>query len=333
MMKYKCISACCVVFMIMAGASSAQENTDPSLRARDLYQQGIEHFQGGRYAEAAGAFREAHRLRPSWKIHYNIGQSEAAARRYGLAIEAFESYLAQGGDDVPPDRRDEVLKELQRMRLLVGMLDIKGPKGSIVIVDGVERARLPLGGKIRIVAGVGHAVIVNSKNGDELLERPSLRVGGGEVVVLEVEEKVPVAAAAPVVKEPEPEPVPEEKPAEEPEDDDEFPYATVGWIGIGIGGAVLAGGAIAGGLALSTASDLEGECTDGVCPADSQSDVDKMNSLGTTSTIMLSVGAAVAATGLVFLLLDMGDEEEDADTQVSAGITGSGAALSVIKRF
>ena len=330
-MKYACISACCVAFMIMAGASYADEGADLSLKARDLYQQGIEHFQNGRYAEAAGAFREAHRLRPSWKIHYNIGQSEAAARRYGLAIEAFESYLAQGGDDVPPDRRDEVLKELQRMRLLVGMLDIKGPKGSVVIVDGVERARLPLGGKIRIVAGVGHAVIVNSKNGDELLERPSLRVGGGEVVVLDVEEKAPVAAAAPVIKEPEPEPEPEEKPAEEPEEDDEFPYATVGWIGIGIGGAVLAGGAIAGGLALSTASDLEGECTDGVCPADRQSDVDKMNSLGTTSTIMLSVGAAVAATGLVFLLLDMGDEEEDA--AVSAGISGDSATIGIITRF
>ena len=50
-----------------------------------------------KFKEAADAFRLANHLRRSWKLLYNIGQCEAAAKRYGMALDAFERYVAEGG--------------------------------------------------------------------------------------------------------------------------------------------------------------------------------------------------------------------------------------------
>ena len=61
-------------------------------------------FHELKYKEAADSFREAYKLKPNWKLLYNIGQSEAAGKRHGLALQAFESYLSQGGDDIEESR-------------------------------------------------------------------------------------------------------------------------------------------------------------------------------------------------------------------------------------
>ena len=58
------------------------------------------YFMDGQFGKAAMKFREANVLKPSWKLFYNIGQCETAAKHYGLALEAFEQYLARGGDGV-----------------------------------------------------------------------------------------------------------------------------------------------------------------------------------------------------------------------------------------
>ena len=103
--------------------------------ARDLHQKGVELFKSEKYEEAAKAFREAHRLRPTWKLFYNIGQCEAASKRYGLALEAFEAYLVRGGDNVPEDRREYVSAEIRRIQPLVGILDIESDAGIEVLID------------------------------------------------------------------------------------------------------------------------------------------------------------------------------------------------------
>ncbi|MCK9461397.1 MAG: hypothetical protein M0R80_17340 [Proteobacteria bacterium] len=102
------VATSCAAAVTTAGvASSAQDEADPAKAAFGL---GGELFDKGDYAAAADAFREANRLKPSWKLFYNIGQAEAAGRRYGLALEAFERYLIEGGDEIAADRNDEVIK-------------------------------------------------------------------------------------------------------------------------------------------------------------------------------------------------------------------------------
>ena len=260
-------------------------------------------FTGERYEEAAQAFRKAYELKPSWKLFFNIGQSEAAAKRSGLALEAFESYLAQGGDDVPEARREEVLVEVERLRKMVGMAKIHAPEGATVFVDGVKRGEASLLGKFPVAAGVKHtiwAVVDGNK-----LPQKVFKVTGGDTVTVDLVEEV---EKGPASDDPDSEPIDPGK-----SDDGSSRMTTIGWVAVGVGGALLLGGAITGGMALNLDSDLDNDCEDEHCLSNRQPDIDKLNNLSLTADILIGVGAAAAATGIVLLIVGhkkKGENEE-----------------------
>ena len=113
---------------------------------------------------------------------YNIGQCEAAAKRYGLAFEAFEKYLAEGGDEIPEDRRNEVLAELNRLEQMVGSLEIAAPKGALITLNGVERGRAPFPGKLKVVAGILLNVEVTLDG--KVIHSDSFKVSRGETAAI-----------------------------------------------------------------------------------------------------------------------------------------------------
>jgi len=165
-------------------SSPAGSENDP---ARKKYREGVDLFEEGTHKEAADAFREAHRLRPSWKILFNIGQSEAAAGRFGLALEAFEKYLAQGKDEIPVERKDFVLKEVERLRLMVGQVEVKAPDGCEVTIDDAKRGITPFTVPLLVATGVEHEIVV--KKQDYELHRQKFSVFGGQTAVISVKDK------------------------------------------------------------------------------------------------------------------------------------------------
>ena len=66
----------------------------------------------GEHAAALVEFKEAYRLRPSYKLKYNIGLVYAELRQYGQAQLSLQEYLEEGGDEIDVNRRAEVDKEL-----------------------------------------------------------------------------------------------------------------------------------------------------------------------------------------------------------------------------
>ena len=108
-------------------------------QAKAVYEEGKLAFFNERFMESADKFRKAYELKPAWRILYNIGQAEAAAKRYGLALEAFEQYLAEGGDEVVEERQDAVMKEIARLRNLVGYIKVTAPSEVVV-----SHPRVPL---------------------------------------------------------------------------------------------------------------------------------------------------------------------------------------------
>lgn len=144
--------------------------------AKAALRRGIELFETGAYVDAADSFRKAMSVKASWKLYYNIGQSEAAAQRYGLALEAFEAYLVSGGDNVPVEKKDEVLEEIERLRLLVGILDFKAPEGASLLIDNYFRGKTPIEGVIRVAAGPHHIVV--TRNGKTIYDS-KVKIAGG----------------------------------------------------------------------------------------------------------------------------------------------------------
>lgn len=124
---------CVFAFQVQAGGK--KKNLD---NARGLFREGAAFFKKSEYSKAAESFRAAYKMRPNWKVLYNIAQSEAAAKRHGLALTAFERYLALGGDDVVEARQKEVEKEIERLKKMVGYVTVEAPEGATILVDGVE---------------------------------------------------------------------------------------------------------------------------------------------------------------------------------------------------
>ena len=305
---------------------------DDKAAAKAAFAEGRSFFERGEYERAAEAFREAHELSPNWKLLYNIGQCEALAKRPGLALQALEAYLVHGGDDVPAARREDVLAEVERLRKMVGAVEISAPDGARILLDGTERERAPLPGPMMIAAGVKHDLVI--RLGERVLLSRPVRVSGGQTVsvVTKADQEATRAPAADVRAESggggEPPPM------VEPADEGGASLSTWGWTSAGVGGALLIGGGITGGMALSINGELESRCVDGVCiePAD-QNENDKMQSLATATNVLIGVGVAAVATGVILLVVDGDEDEEEAPVAVGPTVGRAFSGVQISGRF
>ncbi len=313
---HKAIGAQAAISLIFALACfalplRAAENDD----AKASFEEAKQLYSQEKFPEAADAFRRAYELKPSWKLLYNIGQSEAAARRYGLALEAFEKYLAESGDEVTEERQKEVREEVKRLREIVGALDVDVPPDSIVVVNGVERGKAPLSGYLMVAAGVDHHVMVDL-DGASIIDR-TVRVSGGQVMTV-ARKDIPQENAEPASS----------------------PLKTIGWIAVGVGAAVLAGGAVTGGMSLSKNNELKDSCTSGSCPSGVDPDIEESrDKLALMTDILIPVGGVLAATGIVLLIVNAAkkeqpEEETSMETAVLPfAIPQGGGGLMIEGRF
>ncbi len=180
------LNICLLLSSMIFSVDGLTDQSDEK-RAAAAFGKGISLYKAGKMDEAVKAFRRADALNPSWKIQYNIGQCEASLKRYGLAIEAFEHYLGKGGDDIPIERRDAVLKELDRLRRMVGTIIIKGEPGVDVYVDIVKYGNTAKRSSIKVTAGVEHEVSF-VKDGKKI-GSVTLRVSGGEILEVPLDSK------------------------------------------------------------------------------------------------------------------------------------------------
>jgi hypothetical protein len=302
------VAAACFAALASAGTTAWAQGDAKSAKA--AFNKGSKLFDKGDYAGAADAFREANRLNPSWKLYYNIGQAEAAAKRYGLALEAFERYLSEGGDEVAPERNEEVIAEIKRLRELLGTLDIKAPEGAVIFVDDFESGTAPLPGAIKVAAGVDHSL--RAEKDGQVLESRTVRVSSGDTVVVELGmPKAAVAPAAPVAAG-----APGSPPA--PAESGGKALKTWGWVTLGVGAAAAIAGGVVGGMALSLDKQLQDDCAQNDCAPPQHADLDKRDTEGVVSTVLIAAGAAVAATGAVLLIVGYKRDETGAAPESAA---------------
>ncbi len=273
--------------------------------AKAAFGEGKAAFADERFTEAADGFREAYRLKPSWKLLYNIGQAEVAGKRYGPALEVFERYLAEGGDEVSRDRQQEINKEIERLRGMVGFLKVTAPKGAVVIVDGVERGTSPLHGDLEVAASVLHTV--TARLNGEIVAEETVKVGGGRTASVELLPEAPeeISPSSPPTVSASSTPSTPSITSTSPS-----PLKTWGWVSVGIGGALLVGGGITGGLALAKNGDLENACEADGCYSSEYDSMDRRDGLATASTVLIISGGVFAATGIVLLIAGRDKETE-----------------------
>lgn len=126
----------------------------------------------------------------------------------------------------------------------------------------------------------------------------------------------PASAAAPSTAPPAALP-PEQPPSTPP------PNRTAAYVALGLGGAGVLVGGIAGAVAISKHGTLSDRCVDG-CPPGSQGDIDSYRTAGSLSTVGFVVGGVGIATGSVLWLLTPSAPKSAQRRTITPFLTSSG---------
>src|SRR5689334_10544983 len=132
--------ACAVSAFPVSRASAQQAPTSPQSDADAHYKRAVGLFGEGDYSVALIEFKRAYEIAPAFQVLYNIGETYYQLQDYAGALRTLEKYLADGGDKVPADRRAEVQKEIEKLRLRVARVEIAiTTPGVEISVDDVAQ--------------------------------------------------------------------------------------------------------------------------------------------------------------------------------------------------
>ena len=303
-----------VMLVLLLGASNGlADEADP---ARAQFDRGMELYDAEQYEEAAIGFERAYELKPSYKILYNWAQAENQSGRYARALEVYQRYLAEGGDEVDPERVEQVRSEIKRLESLVGTLIVRCDEpGAVVMVDGLRVGETPLDGPITVRLGEREVVV---KLAGREIHSEVVRVAGGEQVELEV---------APPKGDQEPPAEPVVAPGT-----DESPERVWTWVFLGIGGAAGITGGILGGVSMKQTQDFIDDCGEHNCTTEREDERDDIKRVSLTADILYGVAAAAVVTGVILFFVEAPDEEGTA-VAVTPSLQPDGAGLGITGRF
>jgi len=299
--------------------------------ARDLGREGLEAYKAGRYDEAVEKLSRAYAV---VKVPGLGLWTARALEKAGKLVEASEIYhevgmlpVTEGDRAVQEVAQQEAAKEREALlpRIPKLAVQVQGAAASEVevMVDGVAVASALIG--VARPANPGSHTASAKLGEQEMSEEVTLAEGESKTVVLEL--SAPATAEPPAV----------ERPATAPGTNptaDRGPHEgklqrTLGWVGLGVGGAGLVFGTATGIMVLKKKSALEGDgCVDGACYTDQGDDVDSYNSMRTLSTVGFVVGGVGAAAGAALLLTAPKPKETGSRVRAWVGVGSAGLAGS-----
>ncbi len=80
-----------------------------------VYRAGLKLRKEGKHEESAAKFDEAYSLYPNYKILYSLGKSQSKLEQTDKALETYNRYLKEGGDEIKTERRQKVEAEIARL--------------------------------------------------------------------------------------------------------------------------------------------------------------------------------------------------------------------------
>jgi hypothetical protein len=296
----------------VSGAASAQEIDDASrTAARAMGNSGVEAYQAGNYQDATDRLEKAYAIArvPSLGLW-----SARALRKLGKVVEAADRYLETASLQVPEgdyviqkQAQTDATRELKELkpRIPVLKLEIKGAKAAEVAVsiDGTPLAAT-LVTEPRLVNPGEHRV--EGTHGADRAET-KVTVGEGESATAVLEFSGPKSAGSGVATD---------------DGGGGGSFRTLAFVALGVGGAGIITGSIAGALAIDKKSTIDNSAS---CDGNRCSDrglVDSYGTLRTVSSIGLIAGTVVAGVGVTLLFAGGSEKEPSAAAFVGPGSVG-----------
>ncbi len=287
------------------------------------------HFKAGvslqkveDFEAAIAAFESSLRLHPSKGALFNLANCLRATHRYGEALETLQRLDREYGEVLDDPMRAAVDRQLQELRNLSASLVVQVDRaGAEVRVDGKLIGLTPLTEELQLSPG-GHDIEVRLEGFEPAKVQVELVSREKTTKKIALKKIAPPPPPPPSKPKPSAEPAPKPRPL--PPDEGTGPLTAAGWTASAAGVAALAGGAVTGIWALSLDSDLADDCMDGNCPADKSADIDRLETLTTTTNVLLGLGVTITAAGIVMLLLDQPSSPQEVDSTVVGLSLGPG---------
>jgi hypothetical protein len=305
-----------------APASSAAQ---PIELARMRYRQGVDAYNVGRYRVAVDYFLEADHLAPNAALSFNIARAYDKMNDPGATLRWYRDYLRR--DPQAPDRAsvEELIHGVEAKLAEKGVQQLtvlSEPAGANVVLDGLPRGVTPWTAEI---APGTHELEVSLPGYSPVTQRVELDPDRSQDVMTTLSDAPvaaapsPMSAAAPEESPPTPlAPVVREHDA--PVDSGKrSTFLTIGWAGIGAGGAAL-GAALVFEILRSSAEDETKKQTTQVAYADK---LETTESRQTAARVLAGTGAALAVAGGVFLWLGLKQPSRATPTVTATCVPGA----------
>jgi len=327
------LAVSCAVLLVCVTASAED---DPYQRA---ITEGVAEFRRGNYDEAQALFRKAHKLDPNARTLRGMGMTAFEQRRYVEALGLLEQALAHQKKPLTGKQRAQISGLLERCRSFIARFELQlDPTDARLTVD--SRPAVLEGDTLLLNPGE-HEVVARAE-GYMVLERRVL-ASGGETGRLALRLELEAASEGAAVKGEDRVEATEQPAGPFPPPEGVDPAAEPGsggnriWTWVAAGGAVVFAGTagLFWTLANSEYAEAKERCEQIGCPTGQpvdqvveNTDLETFETLTTTSLILS--GTALVAAGVLFFVEPGMTEDPDAnDAPVSLGFGPGSVQLGV----
>ena len=187
-----------LIWLLVPQVTMAQSKgtaDEDSAKAAVRFQQAVELYREGSYEGALAEFRKAYQISPSYRVLYNIAQTQYALHDFVGAQKSLMQYMAEGRGEIPADRRGQVDEMLAKLEERTAHLQIStNVTGVDIRVDGVSVGTSPLSGLVPV--NVGTRKVSAFKTGAPEAVRMVTVAGKESVKVeLQIDESIVTSAA------------------------------------------------------------------------------------------------------------------------------------------
>ncbi len=277
-----------------------------SEEAKAYFSNGVDLISGStpNYQDAYYQFKLAYEKSGSWKVLGNLGLCAMKLERDGEAIEYYTKYLAEGGDEIDPEERQALQRDLLLIKGNAVEVTITTPEPELEVTTARSGTAagaqnyLVTNGRQTLLLRAGTHAITATKDGKTLRWDVVLSPGKPQSHSFDFSE--PAAAAPPpggVAAVP--------PPAEEPRKTGGT-LRTVGFVTAGVGVLALGGGIVTGLMSSSKESDAKDKCREAngttFCPESVKDDFDSASSLAGVTNVLLIGGGVLTAAGVGMII-------------------------------
>lgn len=277
-----------------SGAAAASEKGSVAdAAARDAFTAGLEASRAERWADAERAFRRSASLVRRQSTLYNWALSLYMERRFRECLAVLDETFRSNDGSGDPRYADYASVLLKRVRAELSVVRLTvDPPNAHVRIDGEAAREIGSERSLEVFPGTHDAEVSAPQH---VTQHLSLKTSAG----VDLERSVALEESRPpLALEPRPPARIETPPSPR------FMVTTAPWIAVGLGGALLAAGAVTGLLALKVDDDLAQKCPSAKnCDPSLRSDQDRAVALGHAADILLVSGGVLTVGGVAWRLL------------------------------